>query len=437
MEWWLGLIVILGSLIILMLSGMPTAFCFLLVNFVVVFLLLGGLSGLKILILSMRTSVTNFALIPLVLFVLMGSVLFESGIAPVIIEAVNKWMGRLPGRLGLLSVLAGTLFATLSGSSMASVAMLGSVLVPEMEKHGYKKSMSLGTIMGSGGLAMLIPPSSLAVFIAVLAELSVRRLLIAIIIPGLLMAVVIGIYVIGRCWLQPSIAPSYDVGKCSLSQKLVESAKYVLPMGFIIFLVTGLIFLGVATPSEAAATGCLGCFILAAVYGKLNWRVVKVSTESSLSTAVIVLLIMASAAAYSQILVFSGANSGLLDFFMNPHLSPIIAVIGMQISITIMGCFMPVTGILMICLPLFTPIVIAMGMDPIWFAVITLINCEMAGLTPPFGMNLFTMKAAAPKGITIEEIYRAAIPFVVIDLLVMALLLAFPVLAQWLPNLMR
>ncbi len=175
MEWWLILFLIIGSLLILMMTGLSTAFCFLIVCVVAVFLLWNGEAGFKILILSMRTSIGNFSLITLVLFMLMGSVLFESGIAPRMIDAVDKWLGRLPGRLGLLSVLAGTIFATLSGSSMASTAMLGSALVPQMEARGYQKTISMGTIMGSGGLAMLIPPSNLAVLIAVLGDMSVGR----------------------------------------------------------------------------------------------------------------------------------------------------------------------------------------------------------------------------------------------------------------------
>ncbi len=437
MEWWMALLIILGSLIVLMLTGLPTAFCFLMVNFAGVFILMGGQSGFNLLILGIRSSVASFTLLPLLLFMLMGAVLFDSGIAPVMIEALNKWLGRLPGRLGLLAVLSGTLFATLSGSSMASVAMLGSTLVPQMEKHGYQKAMSLGTIMGCGGLAMLIPPSNLAVLIAVLGNFSVGRLLIAMILPGILMAIVIALYVILRCWLQPSLAPAYKVEDISLSEKLSEFAKYVLPMAIIVFLVTGVIFLGVATPSEAAATGCLGCFILAVIYRKLNWKITKTSTQSSVYTAVMLLIILAGASAYSQILVFSGANKGLVNFLLGIHMSPLVTIIGVQVLIAIMGCFMPTGGILMIVMPLFTPIIVAMGQDPVWFGVITLINCEMSGLTPPFGMNLFTMKAVAPKGTTLQEIYRAALPFVGIDIFMIIVLFGFPVLTQWLPNMMK
>jgi tripartite ATP-independent transporter DctM subunit len=267
--------------------------------------------------------------------------------------------------------------------------------------------------------------------------MSVGRLLVAMIIPGILMAVIIGIYIVVRCWLQPELAPSYEAGNFTLSEKLKETAKYVLPMVLIIFLVTGVIFLGVATPTEAAATGALGCFILAAVYRRLNWKVTRKSTESSMRMAVMILLIMASASAYTQIIVFSKANVGMVNFLLSTHLSPIVIVIGAQIVIAIMGCFMPVNSILMIVMPLFTPIVIAIGQDPIWFGIITLINVEMAGLTPPFGMHLFVMKAVAPKDTKMEELYRAALPYIGINILTIVLLFAFPVLTSWLPNFMK
>jgi tripartite ATP-independent transporter DctM subunit len=257
------------------------------------------------------------------------------------------------------------------------------------------------------------------------------------VIPGILMAIIIAGYIIIRCRLQPELAPQYEVTNYSFSEKTRESAIYVLPLAFIVFLVTGLIFLGIATPSEAAATGCLGCFILAAAYKKLNWKVTKKSTESAFRTTVMLLLIMASAAAYSQIIVFSGANKGMVQFLLGSHLSPILVIVGVEVLVAVMGCFMPTGGILMIVMPLFTPLVSAMGQDPIWFGVITLINCEMADLTPPFGMNLFTMKAVAPKDTTIQEIYRAAIPFVAIDVLMVVLLFCFPILTSWLPNFMK
>ncbi len=437
MDWQFAILIIFGSLIVLMITGMPIAFAFLVVNVIGVLIWWGGEAGLGQLILSTRESVTTFTLLPVPLFILMGEVMFQSGIGLHMILTLEKWLGRLPGRLSLLAVGAGTLFATMSGSSMASGALLGSVLVPEMEKQGYKKPMSLGPILGSGGLAIMIPPSALAVILGAIAEISIGKILIAIIIPGLIMAVLYATYIIGRCKLQPSLAPTYAVTPTPLSEKLISTARYVLPLGFIIFLVIGLIFLGVATPSEAAATGTFGTFILAAVYGRLNWQMVKKSVRGTVEITVMVFLIMMGATAFSQILAFSGASRGLIAVATSMPLAPIFIVLGMMAVLWILGMFVSVVPIMMITLPIFMPIIDALGFSPVWFAVIFLLNMEMATTTPPFGLLLFVVKGVAPPGTTMGDCYRAALPFLGCDLIALALIISFPSLAIWLPALMN
>ncbi|MDP6179532.1 MAG: TRAP transporter large permease subunit, partial [Desulfatiglandales bacterium] len=277
MEWYSILLLIFSGLVVLMATGMPIAFCFLLINVLGMFFFFGGEAGLRQLTISLVDSITLFTLLPLPLFILMGEVMFRSGVAPNMLDAIDKWLGRLPGRLGLLAVGGGSVFASLSGASVASTAMLGSVLVPEMEKRGYRKPMSLGPILGSGGLAIMIPPTSLGVLLGAIAQISIGQILIAIIVPGLLMAFLYSGYILIRCHLQPSIAPSYDVPPVPLSVKLTAFLRYILPLGSIIFLVTGVIFVGVATPSEAAATGAAGTFLLTAAYGRLSRDVVRKS----------------------------------------------------------------------------------------------------------------------------------------------------------------
>jgi len=407
------------------------------VNVVGVFVLWGGVTGLRQLILSIFQSVTIFTLLPVPLFILMGEVMFHSGMGVNLLDTLDKWMGRLPGRLGLLAVGGGTLFSTLTGASMGSVAMLGSVLVPEMEKRGYKKPMSLGPILGSGGLAIMIPPSSLAVLLGAIGEISIGKILIAIIIPGLLMAALYATYIIGRCWLQPSIAPPYKVSPTPLLDKVIAAARYVLPLGFIVFLVVGIIFLGIATPTEAAATGTLGTFILAAAFGKLKWEVVKKSISSTFEITVMILMIITGATAFSQILAYTGASEGLTEFTISLPLAPILIIIAMQIVLLFMGMFMSVVGIMMITLPIFVPVVNALGFSLVWFAVIYLLNMEMATTTPPFGLSLFVMKGVTPPTTTMGDIYRAALPFLYCDAIAMTLIIAFPALALWLPGLMH
>ena len=431
------LLVIFGSLIVLMATGMPVAFCFMLINVVGVFVFFGGTIGLEQLILSIFTSLATFILLPVLLFILMGELMFHTGIGLRVLDVLDKWLGHLPGRLSLLAVGAGTMLAALTGVSMASTSILGSVLVPEMEKRGYKKPMTIGPIMGSGGLAIMIPPSSLAVLLGAIGEISVGKILIAIIIPGLLMAAIFAAYIILRCKLQPDIAPPYKVPPIPLSEKLMDTVRYVLPLGLVVFLVIGVIMLGVATPSEAAASGSLGVVIVALVYRCLSWEAVKKSLVGTLRISGMLLLIVAGARAFSQILSYSGASQGLAELATSLPVAPVLVIIGTMVVVVILGCFMDVVAIMMITLPIFLPAIEALGFNPVWFAVIMLINIEMALLTPPFGISLFVMKGVAPPDTTMGDIYRAAFPFVVLDAVAMALIIAFPAIALWLPGLMR
>ena len=437
MEWQLTLLLILGSVIVLMAIGMPVAFAFLLVSIVGMFLLFGGETGLRLLIPSIRDSVAAFVLLPLSLFILMGEVMFQSKMAPLMLDALDKWLGRLPGRLGLLAVGAGTIFATLTTASMGSTAMLGALLVPDMEKRGYKKPMSLGPILGSGGLAIMIPPSGLAVLLGALAEISIGRILIAIVIPGLLMAALYATYIILRCRLQPSLAPSYEVPPIPLSEKLLATVKYILPLGFIVFLVVGVIIIGVATPTEAAATGAVGVFMLAAAYRKLSWDVVKKSMTGTVQITVMLFMIVVGATSFSQVLAASGAMRGAIAFALSVSLTPILILTAMWVMLIFMGMFMGVVAIMMITLPLFMPIIHGLCFDLVWFAVMYLITIEMAGTSPPFGLSLFVMKGVAPPDTTMGDIYRAGLPFLGCDAIAIALIMIFPAVALWLPGLVR
>jgi len=425
MEWWLVILLIFGGLLVLFATGMPVAFAFLLVNVVGVFFFWGGEAGLSQLVMSISGSVATFVLVPVALFILMGEVMFRSGIGVDLIDVVDKWLGRLPGRLGIVAVGAGTIFSVMSGASMASTAMLGSLLVPEMQKRGYRPAMSLGPILGSGGLAMMIPPSGLAVLLAALAEISVAEILIGGIFPGLLMAIFYAMYIIGRCLFQPSLAPSYEVPHIPFLEKLILTAKHLLPIAFIIFMVLGLILLGVVTPSEAAATGALAAFILAAASRRLTWEVTKKSISSTIEITVMILMIISGAKAFSQVLAFSGAGAGMMDFAVGLPLSPIMLIIVLQAVLLILGMFMSVIAVMMITIPIMFPIIEALGFEPVWFGLLLLLNIEMASTSPPYGLNLYVMKGVAPPDTKMGDIFRAAVPFLVCDLIVMALMIAF------------
>ncbi len=436
MEWYWSLTLIMGSFFALLFVGVPVVFSFFAVNIVGMYLLMGGIAGVEQMINSAYGGLTVFVLLPITLFILMGEVMFRAGVATRMIDALDKWLGNLPGRLALLSVASGTVLASLSGASIGTTAMLGATLAPELEARGYKKPMSIGPLLGSGGLAIMIPPSGLGVILAVLAEVSVGKLLIAIIPPGLLMAVLYVSYIVVRCRLQPSIAPLYAVDPVPLVEKIRLTVKYILPLGLIVFLVVGFIFLGIATPTEAAALGTAGSFVLAACYRSLNWKVTREALESTLKISVMVLMILAAAQSFSQLLAFTGANRYLVQWAGGLPVTPLVLIMLLQLVILILGGFISGIPLMMITLPVFMPIVTSLGFDPIWFLVLMLINIEMAQTTPPYGILLYVMKGVAPPDTTMGDIIRSAIPFLICDLIAMGLIVTFPEITLALPDLM-
>lgn len=437
MEWWLILILICAGLLFLLSLGVPVSLSFLGVNIVGVFIFWGGAKGLMQLTLSMYESINKFTLLPLPLFILMGEVMFHSGVAPKMMDALDKFLGRLPGRLSVLAVVGGALFGTLSGSSMAGAAVLGSVLIPEMEKHGYKHSMSIGPILGAGGLAIMIPPSALGVLLAAIARISVGDFMVAILVPGLCLTLCFLVYIVIRCIIQPELAPAYTVTETPLALKIKLFFRYIFPLGGIIFLVVGLVFLGIATPTESAALGAAGCFALAYYFNGFNWEMIKKSVLGSVKVSIMMFMILTGSTAFSQLLGFTGASEGLVNFAISFNLPPLGFVFIAQIVLLIMGTFMEPLSILMITVPIFMPIVSNLGLSPIWFGVIMLLNMEMANTTPPFGLTLFVMKGVAPAGTKMMDIYQAGIPFLICDAVVMALIIFFPNLILWLPSLMN
>jgi tripartite ATP-independent transporter DctM subunit len=436
MEWWLVLLVIIGSVLVLLAAGVPVAFAFLLINLVGAELLQGGGRAFHQIILSIYSSVTSFSLLPIPLFVLMGEILWQSNIAGRALGAMDKLLGRVPGRLSFLTVGSGTVFAALSGSTVANTAMLGSLLLPDMRKRGYAHDLSMGPIMGSGALAMLIPPSALAVVYAAVAKVSIGKLLMALVVPGLLIAVLYAVYILVRALRNPEAAPAYDVEKASTREKIIGLVKYVLPLSVIVFLVVGVIFLGVATPTEAAALGCLGSIGMAAAYRDLDLRRFVLAIKGTLTISVMMLTIMAAAIGFSQLLAYSGASRGLLQFVTTLDVAPIVMLILMQAIILVLGCFMEQIAIMLITLPIFIPIILKLGIDPIWFAVITLINLEIALMTPPFGLLLFVMKGVV-RDVSMKVIYLAAMPYILIDILVIGLIMIWPDIALALTRFVR
>ncbi len=437
MEWWLVLLMIFGSLICLMLSGLPVAFSFLLINLGGVFILWGGVSGFHQLILSIFDSVTFFALLPVPLFILMGEILFHSGMGTRMLDALDAFLGKLPGRLSVVAVVGGVIISVLCGNTWASTAMLGSMLVPEMRERGYKKPIALGPILGGGALAIIIPPSGMSVVLATLAGISVSGLLIAGILPGFLMAGLFIVYIVGRCKLQPEIAPTHDIPARSFSERMLPLLKNVLPLGLIVFSVIGLMLIGLATPSESAAFGVLSTAFLAWIYGGLSWTSIQKSFAGTMATTTMILLIFCGSTAFSQLLSFSGASRGMVELAVNLPIPPIALLISMMLVVMFLGMFMDQMSILMITLPIFMPVCKAFNWDPLWFGLMLLINMSIANLSPPFGIELFVLKGVSSKDTTMGDIYRAALPFILMEIMIIGSVMIVPSIATWIPELMK
>lgn len=434
MEWWLVLIIILFSLLTLMFMRVPVAFAFILVNIGGAFMF-WGMEGMDQLVMSIKDSLVNFSLIPIPLFVLMGEIMFHAGLAGNLINTIDKWFGKIPGRLSLIAVGGGTALSTLTGSSASTTAILGSTLLPEMEKKGYKNELALGPILGSGGLAVLIPPSALGVLLASISKVSIGTFMIAIILPGLLVAILFGLYVIIRARTQPHLAPAYSTEKITLKEKLVDTIKYVLPLGLILFLVIGLILLGISSPTESAALGAFGSLVLAAAYRKLTKENLVNAFKGTMKISVMILMIVTGSTAFSQILAFSGATQEMVRLIAGLNINPIVLLSLMLLVILIMGTFMEGLAIIMIVLPIFTPVAMTLGFDLYWFSTLVLIAVEVGAISPPFGLGLFVLKSVS--NYKMSAIYKSAIPFVALFVLALVILIAFPEITLWLPSLIN
>jgi tripartite ATP-independent transporter DctM subunit len=437
MPWYEAFALMIGAVLVLMMMGLPVALAFIAANIVGAVAFLGGERGIAQLINNSSSALTSFALVPVPLFLLMGELFFHTGLASRVFDAIDKLMGRVPARLSFVTVAGGTAFAALSGSSMASTAMLGSLMVPEMARRGYARVMSIGPILGVGGLAMLIPPSALAVLLGTLARIDVGQLLIAGVVPGLILAGLYALLILVLVKAAPRLAPAYDVAPAPLLTKLRLLATDILPMGFVVFLVVGLILLGWATPSEAAAFGAVGVMILAAAFRCLTWLALVRSIEGALKVTGMAFLIVLGSATFSQILAFSGASAGMLGWATSFDLSPLAMLLVMFGVLLVLGMFMDQLSMMLITVPIFFPLAQSYGFDLIWFGVIVLLALEISFTTPPFGLLLFVMRGVAPPGTTMAQICLAAIPFMACAFLLVALLIWEPRLALFLGELGR
>ena len=436
MEWYWALTTLIGFVIFFMALGVPVALTFITTNIIGVMIFMGGSAGLPQIVENSTALITRFALGPVPMFIMMGALFFHTGLAIRVFDGLDVLFGKLPGRLCFLTVAGGAMFSTLTGSSMANTAMLGSLMVPEMQKRGYNWRMSMGPILGTGGLAMIIPPSALGVLLASVASIDVGRLLIAGLLPGFLLAGLYAVMILGQLRLNPESAPAYDVEMPSIGERIKLVCVNILPMGLVVFMVVGFIILGLATPTEAAAFGVLGVMILAALFRVLTFKAIFTTVEATVKVGAMVFFIIMSSTVFSQLLAFSGASAGLLAWATSFDISKYWILFVMFCILITLGMFMDATSMMLITVPIFFPLAQQLGFDLIWFGLFVLMTFEMAGTTPPFGLLLYVMLGVAPKGTTLFQVAKAAFPFLVCDAILILLMVAFPAIALWLPSLM-
>jgi len=488
MEWHIAMIMLLGIVCSFMFLGLPVAFAFFAANLVGTALFIGAYASsgdwasAEVALASMPMEfhlAVRYALTPIALFLLMGEILLQTGVAFKAIGAIDRMISKVPGRLSVVSIIGGTVFSSLSGSTIANTAILGSVLLPDMVKRGYKPAISMGPIMAVGGIAMLIPPSALAVLLASLAEQSVAQLLIAGIVPGFLMAILFFAYVIIRCTINPDLAPGYEPDESHLDKpitfalnsrrrtivsrtyngrnlrrvnRLLPFLIYVFPLFIIFLVVVGTIFFKWAGPTDAAALGCVAaaaiCYLfklfkktitITGIEGAdFGWRNIAKALLETAKINTMILFIIAGSLVFTQSLAVSGATKGLLQELTAMQLTQFTVILMMMLVLLFLGAFMDQVSMLLLTLPFFllgeTSLQVVFKIDVIWLMVLILITMEISLLTPPFGLLLYVMKGVAPFDVSIGQVIRSALPFIFIELAVLGLLILAPEVATWLPK---
>ena len=433
MDVGLTTLILFAALIVILLTGLPLAFV--LGSIAVIFTyLLWGPYALMAVPANTLGVMQNFILSAIPLFIFMGLVLQKSGLAGALYDTVHKWAGGIRGGLAMGTVIICMLFAAMTGTSGGATVSMGVLALPSMLERKYDKSIVIGAIAAGGALGILIPPSVLMIVYALFANESVGALFAAGVFPGILMGGVFILYIAVMCFFQKDIGPSIPIDeRPSWNEKMKSLRSVILPV-LLIFIVLGAIFFGVATPTEAAAIGALGALISAAISKNLNWNIFKDSSYETLKLSCMVVWIIIGGSCFAALYTAIGAVEFIKEIINTLPVSKYVILFGIQLSFLVLGMLMDPGAIIMICTPVFVPLIKSLGFDPVWFGILFIMNMEMGYLTPPFGFNLFYMKAIVPPKVTMTDIYKAIIPFVLLQALCLIIIIVFPQIALWLPR---
>jgi len=379
-------------------------------------------------------AMNKFTLVAVPLFILMAMILERSGVAKDLYEMMYLWFGRVGGGLAIGTVVICAIFSAMCGISGAAVVSMGTIALPSMLERNYDKELALGCINSGGGWGILIPPSVIMILYALITGESVGRLFAGGVFPGLLLLVLVSSYIAIRCYFQPHLGPALPIEeRGDWSRKLTALKAVILPI-IIVLMVLGSIIGGITTPTEAAAMGVLGAIISALVYRQFSWIMVREAALRTLRLTGMIMWILFGAYCFSAAYHGMGANQLIENMMQHIPGGRWGTIIFIQFIIFLLAMVLDPAGIMMICIPVFLPVVKALGFDPLWFGILFVINMEIGYMTPPFGFNLFYLKGIVPPNITMGDIYRSVIPYTLVELTGMIFVMIFPQIAIWLPN---
>jgi tripartite ATP-independent transporter DctM subunit len=434
----LTVLVMFVSLVVLLLTGLPLAFVLGGLAMVFSYFLWGPNSMLLVALQSWRV-MTTYSFVAIPLYVFMAVILQRSGVIEALFTVMRMWFGPLRGGLAIGTVVICTLMAAMTGIVGAAVATMGILALPAMLNRKYDKRIALGCICAGGTLGILIPPSVITVVYAVTAGVSIGRMFMGGVGPGLLLSALFITYIAVRCWLRPEFGPApskQERKEYSFKVKLIALRAVIAPILLIIG-VLGAIYVGIATPTEAAGVGCVGAIISAAIYRRLTLVNIKDSVYSTARTTAMILWITIGARCFISVFSAVGGDELILNLVSGLAVNRWIILILIQLMLVFLGLFLDEIGIILLCVPIFLPIIKALNFDPIWFGILFLVNAQMDYITPPFGYTLFYLRGVAPPGVTMGDIYRSIIPFVLLQAMGLGLCMVFPQIILWLPSMMK
>lgn len=417
----------------LIITGLPIAFV---LGFSGMFLTITYFGPAKLISVGFTVwnCMNNWSIAACLLFFFMANVLQRTGVVEDLFDTISKWFGFLPGGIAISVVIVCAIVAAMSGVAAAGIVLMGMLVIPEMLKRKYSKDLSIGCVAAAGPLGVLIPPSVYFIFWGSFTGVSVGKLFMGGVFPGLLLAGLFVLYIAIICFLNPSLGPPVPIDeRVTLREKIFSLKNIILP-AILVFLVLGTIYLGICTPTEASAMGAMGALLTAFTRKKLKLTMLKEALESTLILNGMVMWLFFGGSIFSQALTSTGIVNSIIELIANIGMGPWGILILMQLTFIILGMFIDGACMILITMPIFFPIAKKLGFDPVWYGVLYVMNTQIGYLTPPFGFSLFYLKSVVPNEIKFEDIVHSVFPFIILQLVGIIIVMLVPSIATWLPN---